>query len=185
MEGKRGVFSKHFSRQINHLHFFDGLSGWEKSFLSIGFGYGFVSSVLFATLIALIIFGVFHRRRQRILGQKLFQSAPRLLSRLRVCSPQQKTTAEHSPKGCAFKEKLPRATIALHYVEVLRPAAVLYLTSVSIYGAFQLRLAADIRREQLRVLRCVADDANPHGDGRQTGAGRASTAQTFIKIRPI
>ena len=99
--------------------------------------------------------------KQRILGQKLFESAPRLLSRLRVCSPQQKTTAEHSPKECALKEKLPRVTIALHYMKVLRPAAVLYLTSVSIYGAFQLRLAADIRQEQLRVLRCVAHDADP------------------------
>ena len=61
---ERRVFEAFFMAN-KPFAFFDGLSGREKSFLSIGFGFGFVSGVLFATLIALIIFGVFHRRRTR------------------------------------------------------------------------------------------------------------------------
>ena len=56
---ERRVFEAFFMAN-KPFAFFDGLSGREKSFLSIGFGFGFVSGARF---IALIIFGVFHRRR--------------------------------------------------------------------------------------------------------------------------
>ena len=59
---ERRVFEAFFMAN-KPFAFFDGLSGREKSFLNIGFGFGFVSGVLFATLIALIIFRVFHRRK--------------------------------------------------------------------------------------------------------------------------